>query len=506
MKMIRMKERKECRPMGKPIMLQGTIANVGKSILSVGMCRAFSQDGYQVAPFCAEGMVTNTYITKDGKEISKMQAMQSEAAGRLPDSHMNPVLFKPTESMGSRVIINGEFLGNMTVEEYSGKQREFRKIILEAYESLAADNDIVVIEGAGSPVEFENHSADMANMGLAKKIQSPVLLVGDIDRGGVVAQLFGTLGLFTKTEKELVKGLFFNKFRGVRETLNPMIELTEKKAKVPVLGIMPYMYASLENESMINNQFEAEDNTEVIEVVVIKLPHMTDYVDFNPFECLDEVVLKYATNIAEIGNPDIIMIPDTTRVYTDLMWMRQNGLEARVIQYATKGTAVFGICAGMQMLGAKLDVDGVGQVYGMNLLPIHTAGFGEYETQIVDGTFEWVEGVFADLSYVSFQDGQLENSKIDMVGNCKELLTVGEYTVGVQKENIYGVAIKNLFCTDEVLKRAVRAVLKEKGKDVSKLSSVTMEDYKQKSYDRIATLLRENVDMDMLYDIIFGKC
>ena len=233
---------------------------------------------------------------------------------------------------------------------------------------------------------------------------------------------------------------------------------------------------------------------------------MTDYVDFNPFECLDEVVLKYASNLAEIGNPDVIMIPDTTRVYADLMWMRQNGLEARVLQYATKGTVVFGICAGMQMLGAKLDVEGIGNVYGMNLLPIHTAVSSEYETEIVDGTFERVEGVFADLSYVSFKDGQLETSRIDMVGKCKELLTVGESTVGVQKENIYGVAIKNLFCTDEVLIRAVKAVLKEKGQDVNKLSCASMEDYKQKCYDRIATLLRENIDMDMLYEIIQAGC
>lgn len=490
--------------MGKPIMLQGTISNVGKSILSVGMCRAFSQDGYRVAPFCAQGMVTNTYITKDGKEISKMQAMQSEAAGRLPDPHMNPVLFKPTERMGSRIIINGEFLGNMTVQEYSGKQKEFRKIILEAYAELEKENDIIVVEGAGSPVEFGDRSKDMVNMGLARKIKSPVLLVGDIDRGGVMAQLLGTLGLFSKAEKELVKGLIFNKFRGVRESLDSMVALTEKKAKVPVAGVVPYIYESLENESLVNNQFGVEENDRVIEVVVIKLPHMTDYVDFNPFECLDEVVLKYATNLAEIGNPDVIMIPDTTRVYADLMWMRQNGLEARVLQYAAKGTVVFGICAGMQMLGAKLDVAGMGKIYGMNLLPIHTAVSSEYEMEIVDGTFERVEGVLADLSYVSFGEGQLESKRIEITGNCRELLTVGENTAGVQKENIYGVAVKNLFCTDEVLNRTVKAVLKEKGQDVNKLSCASMEDYKQKCYNRIAALIRENIDMDLLYEIIQG--
>lgn len=492
--------------MGKSIMLQGTIANVGKSLLSVGMCRAFLQDGYRVAPFCAEGMVTNTYITKDGKEISKMQAMQSEAAGRMPDPHMNPVLFKPTESMGARIIVNGEFLGNMTVEEYTAKQKQFRKIILDAYSELEKENDIIVVEGAGSPVEFGERAGDIVNMGLAKKINAPVLLVGDIDRGGVMAQLLGTLGLFTKSEKALVKGLIFNKFRGIRESLDPMIALTERKGKIPVLGVLPYIYESLENESLVNNQFEVEENDQVIEVVVIKLPHMTDYVDFNPFECLDEVVLKYASNLAEIGKPDIIMIPDTTRAYTDLMWMRQNGLEARVIQYATKGTAVFGICAGMQMLGATLDVEGIGKVYGMNLLPIDTAVCREYETQMVDGIFERVEGVFADLSYVSFQNGQYEKTRIDMVGKCKELLTVGEQTVGVQKENVYGVEIKNLFCTDEVLIRAVKALLKEKGQDVNKLPCASMEDYKQKCYDRTATLLRENMDMDLLYEIIQSKC
>ena len=492
--------------MGKPIMLQGTMSNVGKSILAVGMCRAFSQDGYRVAPFCAQGMVTNTYITKEGKEMSKMQAMQSEAAGILPDSRMNPILYKPTETTESRVIINGEFLGNMTVEEYSKKQKVFKKIIQQSYWELEAENDIIVVEGAGSPVEFGNRAGDIVNMGLAKKIQSPVLLVGDMDRGGVMAQLLGTLGLFTRTEKTLVKGLVFNKFRGIRESLDSMIALTEKRGKIPVLGVLPYIYSELENDNKINTQFKVEDNAEVVEIVVIKLPHMTDYVDFNPFECLDEVVLKYASTLAEIGNPDIIMIPDTTRVYLDLMWMRQNGIEARILQHAAKGTVVFGICAGMQMLGAKMNIENFGKIYGMNLLPIQTEVCEEYSTRFAEGAFEQVEGILQELSYASFQNGQMQLGNISIFGNCKELLTVGEDIAGVQKENIYGISVKNLFSTDEVLHGVVNSILKEKGQDVNKLTCASMEDYKERSYNQIAASIRENMDMDLLYEIIQGGC
>lgn len=487
--------------MGKTIMLQGTMANVGKSMLSIGMCRAFSQDGYKVAPFCAQSMVTNTYITKNGKEISKMQAMQSEAAGVEPDPYMNPILFKPTKTMGSRIILNGEMIGVMSVAEYMEKKKEFTKIVLDAFHELESGYDIVVMEGAGSPVEIDLQKHDIVNMGLAKKVGAPVLLVGDIDRGGVMAQLLGTLSLFTKIERSYVKGLIFNKFRGMRNSLEHMIQVTEQKGKVPVIGVAPYVYATFEDEHTVQEHYEVEDNVSVVEVVVIKLPHMTDYVDFNPFECLDEVVLKYAQTPAEIGNPDIIMIPETSRVYADLMWIRQNGMETRILQHAAKGTAIFGICGGLKLLGEQIDDPKVGMIYGMNLLPIRSS-LGMEKEENASGCFGQIEGILSGLSGTAFADVLFQKGNVDVVSYCKPMMEIKQTSYGFQKENVYGVSVKNLFNNDEVLNNVVKSVLKEKGNDVSKFRAVSLKDYKEKQYNYIANLIRSSFDMDLLYQII----
>ena len=233
--------------MAKKIMIQGTMSNAGKSLICAGLCRIFSQDGYKVAPFKSQNMALNSFITEDGLEMGRAQVVQAEAAGIRPQVQMNPILLKPTNDVGSQVIVNGEVLGNMSAREYFAYKKQLIPDILKAFHQLEEEYDIIVIEGAGSPAEINLKQDDIVNMGLARMVQAPVLLVGDIDRGGVFAQLLGTLMLLEKEEKELVKGLIINKFRGDKTILDPGIDMLEQKGGIPVVGVTPYMQIEIED-------------------------------------------------------------------------------------------------------------------------------------------------------------------------------------------------------------------------------------------------------------------
>lgn len=481
------------------------MANVGKSILIAGMCRAFKQDGYSVAPFCAEGMVLKTFVTIDGTEMSKMQALQSEAAGILPNAYMNPILLKPTGTMETQVIINGEIKGNMSPHEFLNQKDEMARIVMEAYSKLEKKYDIVLMEGAGSPVELSLNQYDIVNMGLAKMTNSPVLLAGDIDRGGIMAQLLGTLGLFSEEEKRYVKGLIFNKFRGIRSTLTDMIQMTEEKGKIPVMGVVPYIYTVIDDETKMNEHFEVDDNVNMVDIAVIKLPHISNYVDYNPFECVEEVSLHYASTPAEIGNPDMIMIPDTTDVYGDLNWLRENGLETRILQHAAKDKVVFGICGGYQMLGQSIEDDEKGKNHGMGLLPIAT-----YLPENKRALLEWstsakfgkLEGKLAGLSNVSIEECEIQPAIIEMLPGQKSMIQLEVRDVGVQKENVYGVNAKSIFYNEPVLVGIVKCLLEAKGLDSGKMQAFSFAEYKEKQYNQIADIIRENMNLEQIYEMI----
>ena len=234
--------------MAKAIMVQGTMSNAGKSLLAAGLCRIFKQDGYRVAPFKAQNMALNSFITREGLEMGRAQVMQAEAAGIAPSVRMTPILLKPTNDTGSQVIVNGEVLGNMDARAYFAYKKNLIPAVRQAYESLAAENDIIVIEGAGSPAEINLKDDDaFVNMGMAKIAQAPVLLVGDIDRGGVFAQLIGTVELLEPDERAMVKGLIINKFRGDKTILDPGVKMLEERAGIPVVGVAPYLNIEVED-------------------------------------------------------------------------------------------------------------------------------------------------------------------------------------------------------------------------------------------------------------------
>ena len=279
--------------MAKNIMIQGTMSNAGKSLLCAGLCRIFKQDGYRVAPFKSQNMALNSFITTDGGEMGRAQVVQAEAAGIAPDVRMNPILLKPTTDVGSQVIVNGVVQGNMRAMEYYKRKREFIPAVMEAYNSLAAEYDIIVIEGAGSPAEINLKQEDIVNMGLAKLVDAPVLLVGDIDRGGVFAQLYGTIALLEDNERARIKGTVVNKFRGDRKILEPGIKILEDLCGVPVAGVIPYTYVDVDDEDSLSERFNRSSERKLLDIAVIRLPRISNFTDFSPFERYENVSLRY---------------------------------------------------------------------------------------------------------------------------------------------------------------------------------------------------------------------
>ena len=345
--------------MAKVIMVQGTMSNSGKSFLAAGLCRIFRQDGYRVAPFKSQNMALNSYITSEGLEMGRAQVMQAEAAGIRPMVCMNPILLKPTNNTGSQVIVNGRVLGNMAAREYFQYKTQLIPEIKKAFRQLEEVADIIVIEGAGSPAEINLKENDIVNMGMAAMVDAPVLLVGDIDRGGVFAQLLGTLMLLDEEEKDRVKGLIINKFRGDKSILDPGIKMLEEKGHVPVAGVVPYMDIALEDEDSLTERFDRKTEG-LIDIAVIRYPRIANFTDFNIFEQMPEVSVRYVTSVAELHHPDMVILPGTKNTMSDLKWMRQNGLEAAVRKLSEQ-IPVFGICGGYRDAGRRDQRSGRGR-------------------------------------------------------------------------------------------------------------------------------------------------
>ncbi len=498
--------------MAKAIMIQGTMSNAGKSLLAAGLCRIFKQDGYKVAPFKSQNMALNSFITKDGLEMGRAQVMQAEAAGIQPSVLMNPILLKPTNDVGSQVIVNGEVLGTMSARDYFQYKKELIPKVMEAYETLAAQYDIVVIEGAGSPAEINLKREDIVNMGMAKKAKAPVLLVGDIDRGGVFAQLLGTIFLLEEDEKAMVKGMIINKFRGDRTILDPGVEILEEKSGIPVVGVAPYLNIQVEDEDSLTDRFSTAREADLIDIAVIRVPRISNFTDFNALELIPGVSLRYVKQIRELKNPDMIILPGTKNTMEDLLWMRQNGLEAAILKQADQGKIIFGVCGGYQMLGETLsDPEGVeagGEIKGMGLLPMQTV-FRENKTRTrVTGTFQELAGSLSALSGTELEGYEIHMGTTTLADGAKPLVKISDQVTGsvredgAYRENVYGSYVHGIFDREEVVKKIVEAIGAKKGIDVSQMSSVDFAQFKETQYDLLAQGLREHLDMKKIYEIL----
>lgn len=500
--------------MAKVLMVQGTMSNVGKSLITAGLCRIFKQDGYRVAPFKSQNMALNSFITNKGLEMGRAQVMQAEAAGIEPDVRMNPILLKPTNDTGSQVIVNGEVRGTMSARDYFAYKHNLIPDVMEAFEGLAAENDIIVIEGAGSPAEVNLKQEDIVNMGMARMAKAPVLLVGDIDRGGVFAQLIGTVDLLEEDERKMVKGLIINKFRGDKTILDPGIEILEEKAGIPVVGVAPYLHIDVEDEDSLSERLTASDQADLIDIAAVRLPRISNFTDLNVMETIPGVSVRYIRNPQELKNPDMIVIPGSKNTISDLLWMRQNGLEAAILKQAHEGKVVFGICGGFQMLGETLSdpmgIETTGEVRGMGLLPVETVFLDGKTRTRVEGTFHLEGSVLESLGTKGLQaEGyEIHMGQSTLKEGARHLLTVTDAVTGetkedgAYKENVFGSYIHGIFDGPEIAQTIVKVLAERKGVEMGELGTLSYAQYKETQYDLLAAGLREHLDMEKIYEIL----
>lgn len=500
--------------MAKVLMVQGTMSNAGKSLLTAGLCRIFKQDGYKVAPFKSQNMALNSFITDKGLEMGRAQVMQAEAAGIEPDVRMNPILLKPTNDTGSQVIVNGEVRGTMSARDYFAYKHNLIPDIMEAFNGLAAENDIVVIEGAGSPAEVNLKEEDIVNMGMAKMAKAPVLLVGDIDRGGVFAQLIGTVNLLEEDEKKMVKGLIINKFRGDKTILDPGVEILEEKSGIPVVGVAPYLHIDVEDEDSLSERLTSSDKADLIDIAVIRLPRISNFTDLNVMETIPGVSVRYIRNPQELRDPDMIVIPGSKNTISDLLWMRQNGLEAAILKQAHEGKVIFGICGGFQMLGETLSdptgIETTGEVRGMGLLPVETVFMDGKTRTRVEGGFHLEGSIFEDIEIKNLKaEGyEIHMGQSTLKEGAKRLLTVTDAVTGETKEdgafkdNVFGTYIHGIFDGPEIAQTIVKILAERKGVELGDLGTLSYAEYKETQYDLLAAGLREHLNMKKIYEIL----
>ncbi|MBN1312253.1 MAG: cobyric acid synthase [Anaerolineae bacterium] len=381
----------------KVLMVLGTTSSAGKSLLVTALCRIYARRGLKVAPFKAQNMSNNAAVCADGSEIGRAQYTQALACGIEPRAEMNPILLKPEADARSQVVVMGRPWGTLPARNYYEHKQELWKIITAALDSLRAKYDLVIAEGAGSPVEMNLKDGDLVNMAVAKYAQASVLLVGDIDRGGIFAQLLGTLWLLEPDERALVRGLLVNKFRGDLSLFADGIRILEERGGVPVLGVIPYLDTKRsfvhgipeEDAVAIERQNYRPSSPEDVDIAVVRLPRISNFDDFDPLAAEPGVSLRYVDAPHELGRPDAVIIPGTKSTMADLAWLKAQKLDEAIRQLAGQGAAIVGICGGYQMLGKRIadpqHIEGTDdEVSGLDLLPVETTFSGEkstYQTQ-----------------------------------------------------------------------------------------------------------------------------
>ncbi|MCG4571150.1 cobyric acid synthase [Clostridium cochlearium] len=483
------------------IMIQGTGSSVGKSILVTALCRIFKQDGYTVCPYKSQNMALNSYITHDGKEMGRAQVLQAYAAGLEPEAYMNPILLKPTGDKKSQIIFNGEVYGNSTAMEYHNMKTKFGKKLKEQFKDIEEKFDIVVIEGAGSPAEINLRDKDIVNMGFAEMVDAPVLLAGDIDRGGVFASLAGTMLLLTEEEKKRVKGTLINKFRGDIEILKPGLKMLEDIIKRPTVGVVPYLKLQLEDE---DGAVEFNRNINApIDIAVIKLPRISNFTDFDALKIEEDVSIRYITTKEDFGNPDLLIIPGTKNTIEDLLELRKCGLEDKIKEYSKTGT-VIGICGGYQMLGKtlkdpyKVESDEL-ETEGMGLLNVDTVFEKEKITTRVKAKSKDTEvyGYEIHMGICTYKEGAKPLFSIYDENGKKVNRQDGAIN---EKENVMGTYIHGVFDGVEFREKVLNNIRKIKG--IEEKKAIQYENLREKNLDMLADLVRKNVDMDYIYKIM----
>jgi len=486
----------------KTLMVVGTMSSAGKSTLVTALCRIFSRRGVKVAPFKAQNMSNNAAVCADGGEIGRAQYTQAQAAGVAPTVQMNPVLLKPEADMRSQVIVNGRVWQTLQARNYYERKQILWGYVTTALDQLQEEYDLIIMEGAGSPVELNLKPNDIVNMAVAKYMQAPTLLAGDIDRGGVFAQLLGTLDLLDTEERALVQGLVVNKFRGDPTLFEDGITILEERSGVPVLGVVPYVFnhgIPEEDGVPIEEQNWQAPSQDVIDVALIALPRISNFDDFDPLKAEHGVSLRYVSRPEQLGTPDAIIIPGTKSTLNDLNWLHTTGLARKITELAPS-TAIVGICGGYQMLGTHVyDPDGIEStlpdVVGLRLLEGKTTFLSEKVTQQTQATIISNMGWLADINNQQISGYEIHMGQTHQSSAWLTLSDTDRVDGDISADGrIWGCYIHGLFANINLR----RAWLKSLGWQETSTLPPTLD----MAFDNLADIFEANLDMGMLEEII----
>lgn len=506
--------------MAKPIMIQGTGSGVGKSVLCAAFCRIFLQDGLRAAPFKSQNMSLNSFVTRDGLEMARSQAVQAEAAGIEPSVEMNPLLLKPSSDTRCQVVLNGKVMGDYSASDYGAYQRDVWSTIQESFHRLSRDHDVIVIEGAGSPAEVNLKDRDFVNMRTAEMADAPVLLAADIDRGGVFASIVGTLELLEPGERARIKGFIINKFRGDLSLLAPGLDFLYARTGIPVLGVVPF-YRDLYIQEEDGVPLEASsgygasgaelNSRSTIQIAVIHLPHLSNFTDFDALAAESDVRVRYVRASSELKGADVIVIPGSKNTIGDLLYLRETGMEQRIKEFAASGGMVAGICGGYQMLGTAIrdphQVDGTAsEAAGLGLLPVTTVMEKEKRTvQVAARSFAsdlWagnveVKGYEIHMGRTTRCDGARPAFHLQNDGRTCEDGAVSS------RLRAWGTYLHGVFDNDGFRKSFLDRIRKQKGIEAAAAGSYGR--LKQEGYEKLAAIVRGSLDMKKVYDILQNK-
>lgn len=491
--------------MGKaqPIMIQGTHSDAGKSVVTTAFCRIFHQDGYRTAPFKSQNMALNSYITVDGKEIGRAQGVQAEAAFVAATTDMNPILIKPSSETDSQIVVHGKPYQNMKATNY--RQDFFQtglKIIEEAYHRLENEFEMIVIEGAGSPAEINLNDRELVNMRVARMANSPVILVGDIEKGGVFASLVGTLALLNEEDRDRVIGVIINKFRGDVSLLQPGLDWFEEYTGKKVLGVIPFvrnLNIDAEDSVILANYSAKEDATKDIDIAVLRYPMISNFTDVDPFFAEKDCHVRFVKTVKELGNPDILIFPGSKNTMEDLHFLQNTGLEQAILNLLQENAPhIVGICGGYQMLGRKIsDPEGVettlGTMDGLGLLPVETVMTKEKTTVLSDGEIFYNNHCYPVTGY-EIHMGRTEHDGIS-------LIQLPETKDGskTEDEKVIGTYFHGLFDNDEFRHAYLNHVRFEKGLQPI-YERVSVKELREQAFDRLAEHFRKHVDLPFIYE------
>lgn len=483
----------------KSIMLQGTGSTVGKSILCAALCKIFAEDGLKVNPFKSQNMSLNSGVTPEGHEMGRAQVMQAEAAGVVPSSKMNPILLKPTSDRRSQVVLLGKVWDTLDAVNYFEVKKTLKATVEKVYEELKSESDVVVIEGAGSPAEI-NLSDEFVNMGMAKIAKSPVLLVGDIDKGGVFASLYGTVMLLPEEERKMIKGLIINKFRGSVELLKPGLKQIEDLTGIPVVGVVPYFNLDLEDEDSVVD-FKKFTKEGALKIGIVRVPYMSNFTDFNALALNKGVSLSFVELNENLDDYHLIIVPGSKSTIGDLRALRESGMDKKLKSASEEGKFIFGICGGYQILGNTVnDRDEVEtslqEEKGLGLLDIHTEFIGEKRTVLSKG----VERLFN--TEVTGYEIHMGKTDIDSIKE-KAFISGEDGIDGIIEKNgrVIGTYYHGIFDNGEFTLKYLNMIRSHFNIQLES-EEVDYWDYKMGEYHKLAEILRESLDMDKIYRIM----